>query len=45
VCYRLKDAPGQTRFAARDVSVANELGTETVGALKSRTVCVPSSVE
>jgi penicillin amidase len=40
VCYRLKDGAGQPRFAARDVSVANELGTETVGALKSRTrVC------
>jgi hypothetical protein len=44
-CYRVKDASGQTRYTARDVAVANQFGTETVGATKVRTLCVPSALQ
>jgi hypothetical protein len=47
VCYKIKDAPGQPRFTARDVSVQDEFNTESVTAFrntcrKASLLCVPS---
>jgi len=44
-CYKIKDVKGQTKFAARDVEVQNQFGTETVTAKKAELLCVPSAVD
>jgi acyl-homoserine lactone acylase PvdQ len=45
VCYRIKDVAGQPRFGRRIASITNQLGSETVTAVKARTLCVPSSLQ
>jgi acyl-homoserine lactone acylase PvdQ len=43
-CYRIKDALGQPRFTPRGAATVNQLGSETLTAVRSRTLCVPSSL-
>ena len=43
VCYKIRNAAGQTKFVPRDASVANQFGTETVTALKTGMLCVPAA--
>jgi hypothetical protein len=43
VCYKIRDAAGQTKFAPRDATVANELGTQTLSAFKAAMLCVPAA--
>jgi hypothetical protein len=43
-CYRIKNAPGQAKFAARDVAVDDEYGGRTDRLLKPSTLCVPSAL-
>ena len=42
-CYRIKDAPGQGRFARRDVAIDDAFGTEVGTATRAQVLCLPSS--
>ncbi len=42
VCHKIRDAAGQTRFAPHDATVANELGSATLTAIKASSLCVPA---
>jgi hypothetical protein len=44
-CYRIRNARGQTRFGGQQASTANTFGNETLTAVRSRTLCVPSSIQ
>ncbi|TMA92100.1 MAG: penicillin acylase family protein [Deltaproteobacteria bacterium] len=43
VCHKIRDAAGQTRFAPHDATVANELGSATLTAIKASSLCVPAA--
>jgi hypothetical protein len=44
VCYKIKDAAGQPRFARRDVAIDDGLGPQTVSLRRPSTLCVPATV-
>jgi hypothetical protein len=44
-CYRIKDTAGQPRFSSHVVQSTNQFGTDLVASFKTRTLCVPSSLQ
>ena len=42
-CYRIRDVAGQGPFGSRQVTTTDQFGTESMGPLRARTVCVPST--
>jgi hypothetical protein len=42
-CFRIKDAPGQARFARRDVAIADAFGSAVGTATRAQVLCLPSS--
>ena len=42
-CYRVRDAAGQPRFAARSVALGDAFGAAAQRALRPRTLCLPST--
>jgi hypothetical protein len=42
VCYRVKQAPGQSRFSPREVFARDRFGTQRPVAVKAMRYCVPA---
>ena len=42
VCYKIRDGAAQPGLLPRDAIVANELGTETLTAVKATMLCLPA---
>ena len=43
VCHKIRDVAGQTRFAPHDATVANELGSTALTAIKPSALCLPAA--
>ena len=44
-CYRIKDEPGQPKFAGADLTVTSQFGQTPLRARRAFSVCVPSGVD
>lgn len=44
ICYQIRNVPGEPGFTRRDVDVSNQFGDSALTLIKSRLLCVPSSL-